>query len=48
MAFSPEVAVYYDRSALGIRKRNIIVVPSIAAHGEEVIRLIGLVLGAIR
>ena len=48
MAFSPEVAVYYDRSALGIRDRNIIVVPSIAAHGEELIRLIGIVLGAVR
>ena len=48
MAVSPEVAVYYDRSALGIRDRNFIVVPAIAVHGEELIRLIGIVLGAIR
>ena len=48
MAVSPEVAVYYDRSALGIRDRNFIVVPAIAVHGEELIRLIGTILGAIR
>ncbi len=48
IAVSPEVAVYYDRSALGIRDRNIIVVPAIAVHGEELLRLIGTVLGAIR
>jgi hypothetical protein len=48
MAFSPEVAVYYDRSALGLRKNNIIVVPAIAAHGEELIRLIGTVIQAVR
>ena len=31
---SPEVGVFYDRSALELRKRNVIVVPAISVHGD--------------
>lgn len=31
--FTPELAIYYDESALGIRERNIIFVPSITLTG---------------
>ena len=48
MAVSPEVGVYYDRSALKLRERNIIVIPAIAVHGEKLLRLLGTVLGATR
>ncbi|HEX2209055.1 MAG TPA: hypothetical protein VHG93_15355 [Longimicrobium sp.] len=38
LAISPEVAVFYDRSALGLRDRNWIVVPSFTFHGDELMR----------
>jgi hypothetical protein len=41
---SPEIGVFYDRSALGVREGNIIIVPAISAHGRELISLIGDVL----
>jgi hypothetical protein len=42
LAISPELAVFYDRSALGLRDRNIIVVPSFTFHGNELVdRLFG-------
>ncbi len=42
LAISPELAVFYDRSALGLRDRNIIVVPSFTFHGDELLdRLFG-------
>jgi hypothetical protein len=31
---SPEVGVFYDHSALGIRKGNLMVVPAITVHGD--------------
>lgn len=37
---SPEVAVYYDRSALQVRRRNVIFVPSITLHGRDVMRIL--------
>ena len=37
---SPEVGVFYDPSALGVRKSEVIVVPSINVHGTEMIRAI--------
>ncbi len=40
MGVSVEVGVYYDRSALGIRDENYIIVPAIVVHGSELIRLI--------
>jgi hypothetical protein len=38
---SPEVGVFYDHSALGIREGNIVVIPAINVHGERMIRIIG-------
>lgn len=37
-AISPEIAVFYDRSALELRDRNWIVVPSFTFHGDELMR----------
>jgi hypothetical protein len=37
LGVSPEVAVFYDRSALGLRDRNVIVVPSFTFHGNELL-----------
>jgi hypothetical protein len=37
---SPEIAVYYDRSALGLRSSDVIVVPAITLHGSELLRLL--------
>lgn len=45
---SPEVAVYYDPSALDLRQRRVIVVPAISIHGEELLSAIGQALGALR
>lgn len=44
MGVSPELAVYWDRSALGLRDRSIIIVPTIALHGDlaGASRLVGL------
>jgi hypothetical protein len=33
--FSPELGIYYDRSALGLRSSNIIVVPSVTLHARR-------------
>jgi hypothetical protein len=38
---SPELGVFYDPSALGIRRGNLLVVPSISVHGDELLRTIG-------
>ncbi len=44
---SPEIGVFYDHSALGVRKRDVIFVPAISVHGDQLIRAIGdLVRGA--
>jgi hypothetical protein len=40
VAISPEIAVFYDRSALGLRDRNWIIVPSFTLHGDELMRRI--------
>ena len=37
-AISPELAVFYDRSALGLRDRDWIIVPSFTFHGDELMR----------
>jgi hypothetical protein len=42
LGISPEVGIFYDPSALGLRESNWIVVPSFTLHGRE---LIDLVLG---
>ena len=33
-SLSPEVGVYYDPSALGLRERNVIVIPSVTFHWD--------------
>jgi hypothetical protein len=37
LGVSPEVAVFYDRSALGLRDHNVIVVPSFTVHGSQLL-----------
>jgi hypothetical protein len=37
---SPEVGIFYDHSALGVREGNVVVVPTIAFHGDELIDII--------
>lgn len=37
LGVSPELAVFYDRSALGLRDHNVIVVPSFTLHGSQLI-----------
>ena len=36
---SPEIGVFHDHSALGVRKRNVVVVPSIVIHGTRLISI---------
>ena len=36
---SPEVGVFYDRSALGLRSRDVIVVPAIVLHGTQLLEM---------
>lgn len=36
---SPEIGVYYDHSALGLRRRDVIIVPSITVHGADLLRV---------
>jgi|SRR5687767_8313301 len=37
---SPEIGVFYDHSALGMRKNDFVVVPAISVHGSEMIRIL--------
>lgn len=37
LGVSPELAVFYDRSALGLRTNDVIVVPSFTFHGDQLI-----------
>jgi hypothetical protein len=37
LGVSPEVAVFYDRSALGLRNNDVIVVPSFTVHGSALL-----------
>jgi hypothetical protein len=38
---SPEVGVFYDHSALGVRKGDVVIVPAISVHGDQLIRALG-------
>jgi hypothetical protein len=40
LGVSAEVGVFYDRSALGVRSSNVIVVPALVVHGSDLIRAI--------
>ena len=35
LGISPEIGIFYDSPALGLREHNIIVVPAITLHGDE-------------
>jgi hypothetical protein len=37
---SPEVGVFYDHSALGVRRGDLVVVPAISLHGQRLIDVI--------
>jgi hypothetical protein len=37
LGVSPEIAVFYDRSALGLRDHDVIVVPSFTIHGDALL-----------
>jgi hypothetical protein len=37
LGVSPELAVFYDRSALGLRDHDVIVVPSFTVHGNQLL-----------
>ena len=51
MGISPEVGVFHDRSALGMRTSSVVVVPTITIHGNELLerlRALGDVWGGRR
>lgn len=35
---SPEIGVFYDHSAMGVRKRDLVIIPAISVHGDALIR----------
>ncbi|HLM67691.1 MAG TPA: hypothetical protein VK358_09200 [Longimicrobium sp.] len=37
LGVSPEIAVFYDRSALGLRDNDVILVPSLTVHGDQLL-----------
>lgn len=37
LGVSPEIGVFYDKSALGVRDRNVIIVPAVTVHGRRLI-----------
>ena len=40
LGISPELGVFYDHSALGVRERDIVIVPAIAVHGDRLIDIV--------
>ena len=40
LGVSPEVGVFYDHSALGFRRGDLVVVPAISLHGQRLISII--------
>ena len=45
---SPEIGVYYDPSALELRQRQVIFVPSVSIHGERLMSALGGLFGRRR
>lgn len=45
LGVSAEVGVFYDRSALGVRSSNVIVVPALVVHGQDLIKAISQATG---
>jgi len=42
---SPEVGVFYDHSALGVRRGDLVIVPAVSVHGDRLIAMIREMLG---
>lgn len=42
---SPEVGVFYDHSALGVRRGDFVIVPAISVHGDRLIDMIREMMG---
>ena len=40
MGISPEIGVFYDHSALGLRRGDLVIVPAISVHGDRLMRAI--------
>jgi hypothetical protein len=40
MGVSPEIGVFYDRSALGLREGRVIFVPALTVHGDALARIL--------
>ncbi len=40
LGVSPEIGVFYDHSALGIRENSIVIVPAVSVHGDRLIDLL--------
>lgn len=45
---SPEVGIYYDPSALGLRERRVLVVPAISVHGGKLLSLLSTIMRGMR
>ena len=41
MGISPEIGVFYDRSAMKLRRSNIVIVPAVVVHGDELMDMLG-------
>ena len=41
LGISPEVGVFHDRSVLGHRQSSVVVVPTIAVHGDDLLEMLG-------
>jgi hypothetical protein len=39
LGISPELGIYYDHSALGLRRRDLIFVPAITVHGSSLLHM---------
>lgn len=41
LGISPEIGIYYDPSALGLRQRRVIFVPALSIHGSRLLAALG-------
>jgi hypothetical protein len=42
---SPEIGVFYDHSALGVRRSDLVVVPAVSVHGNRLLDFLGGIFG---
>lgn len=40
LGVSPEIGVFYDHSALGVRDKSIVIVPAVSVHGDRLINIL--------